>query len=69
MNIIIYKAECHLSTAFQNFTNIEIMANYNAEDIRHFIKNEVVKHANWKEMSNPLQERIIQVLSERSDGM
>ncbi|KAH8698504.1 ankyrin repeat-containing domain protein [Talaromyces proteolyticus] len=58
-----------IKNRFVDKPNIEIQATHNAEDIRKFVNGEIVKHGNWAEMSPALQEDIVEVLLENSDGM
>lgn len=54
---------------FLNGPNVEIQASHNEGDIRKFVSEEVIKHEDWEEMSPSLQENIVKVLLDRSDGM
>ncbi|EED15143.1 hypothetical protein TSTA_045980 [Talaromyces stipitatus ATCC 10500] len=58
-----------IQTAFQNLPNVEIQAKHNERDIHAFISKEIIKHENWGEMPNSLQEEIKQALSRSSDGI
>ena len=49
--------------------NIEIQAGHNEGDIQKFVRQEIVKHDGWVDMSPSLQKEIIDVLLDRSDGM
>lgn len=54
---------------FVDKPNIEIQARHNEGDIRRFVQGEVMKHGNWKGMPQTLQDEIVQVLLQRSEGM
>ncbi|KAH8586045.1 hypothetical protein B0O99DRAFT_586459 [Bisporella sp. PMI_857] len=49
--------------------NVEIQARHNEEDIRKFIDEEIINHESWRDMSPSLQEEIIKILFDRSQGM
>ncbi|KAH6627042.1 hypothetical protein B0J18DRAFT_157987 [Chaetomium sp. MPI-SDFR-AT-0129] len=54
---------------FADKPNIEIQVRHNEGDIRRFVQGEVMTHGNWKGMSQMLQDEIVQVLLQRSEGM
>jgi hypothetical protein len=54
---------------FLDGPNIEIQARHNEDDIRKFVSEEVIKHEGWGEMSPSLQEDVVKVLLDRSEGM
>jgi hypothetical protein len=54
---------------FLDKPNIEIEATHNERDIRKFVDEEIIKHERWREMSPSLQEEIVRVLLDRSQGM
>lgn len=58
-----------ITKAFQDQPNIEILAEHIKDDIERFISNEIMRHANWEDMSSSLQEEIVRALSKGSDGM
>ncbi|KAK4148047.1 uncharacterized protein C8A04DRAFT_33579 [Dichotomopilus funicola] len=54
---------------FADKPNIEIQARHNEGDITKFVQGEVMKHGNWKGMSQTLQNEIVHTLLQRSEGM
>jgi hypothetical protein len=54
---------------FLSEPNIEIQARHNEKDIGKFVDKEIIKHDGWTEMSLSLQEEIVKVLLDRSQGM
>ncbi|KAK3933812.1 hypothetical protein QBC46DRAFT_326021 [Diplogelasinospora grovesii] len=54
---------------FKSRPNIEVQATDNQADIKKFVNEEIAKHRRWGEMSPPLQEEIVRVLLDRSQGM
>ncbi|KAJ2995025.1 hypothetical protein NUW58_g1386 [Xylaria curta] len=54
---------------FLDKPNIEIQATDNEEDIRAFVSQEITKHESWGGMSQDLQNEIVGVLFDKSQGM
>jgi hypothetical protein len=54
---------------FLKTRNIEIQATDNEEDIRTFVRKEIIKHGNWESMSQDLQNDIVTMLFKKSKGM
>lgn len=54
---------------FKSLANIEIQATDNHHDISKFVKSEITKHRRWAKISAELQDEIIQILQDRSQGM
>ncbi|KAI0972635.1 hypothetical protein F4678DRAFT_46057 [Xylaria arbuscula] len=58
-----------IRSSFLDRPNIEIQATHNEEDIRKFVNEEIINHGGWEDMSADLQEEIIMVLLNNSQGM
>ncbi|KAI1298922.1 ankyrin repeat-containing domain protein [Xylaria venustula] len=58
-----------IRSSFLDKPNIEIQATHNEEDIRKFVNEEIVNHGGWEDMSVDLQENIVTVLLNNSQGM
>jgi len=54
---------------FINKPNLEIEARHNEADIRKFVDEEIKRHDGWGDMCPSLQEDIVKVLLDRSQGM
>jgi hypothetical protein len=63
------RPERGIQSQFCSRLNIEIQAKHNEDDIRKFVDEEIVKHEGWGEMSPSLQEDIVKVLLNHSEGM
>ena len=54
---------------FLSEPNIEIQARHNEKDIRKFVDKEIINHEGWRDMSPLLQEDVVRILLDRSQGM
>ncbi|KAI0966492.1 hypothetical protein F4678DRAFT_449592 [Xylaria arbuscula] len=54
---------------FLKTPNIEIQATDNEEDIQKFVREKIVLHGNWKDMSQDLRDTIVEKLYAKSQGM
>ncbi|KAI0474545.1 hypothetical protein F4859DRAFT_514397 [Xylaria cf. heliscus] len=54
---------------FLKIPSIEIQATDNQEDIKKFVRKEITKHGNWGGMSQELQDDIVKLLFDKSQGM
>ncbi|KAI1314158.1 hypothetical protein F5Y03DRAFT_389634 [Xylaria venustula] len=54
---------------FLKTPNIEVQATDNEEDIDKFVREKIVQHGNWRNMSQDLRDSIVEKLHAKSQGM
>ncbi|KAF4627727.1 hypothetical protein G7Y89_g10427 [Cudoniella acicularis] len=63
------RLDTDINDRLKDRANIRIEAKDNHHDITKFVNNEISKHPSWRTMDHQLQQRILETLQDRSQGM